>query len=58
MLIMENHGKIKKLCYKISVGTLKGQNMATGLQKRVGKQKFSFLFLTQNICCGYLKELH
>ena len=28
-----------------------------GLQIRVGTEKLFFLFLNQNICCGYSKEL-
>ena len=29
----------------------------TGLQISVRNQKLTFLFLSQNICCGYSKEL-
>ena len=46
----------KKIIYNCMLNFFLSKPVYTGLQIRVRTRKLFFLFLNQNICCGYSKE--
>ena len=54
IFITQGFGYNSQLIIVSRVGTL-GDNQ-TGLKSRVRNENLIFLFLNQNICCGYSKE--
>ena len=48
--------RVQPLPFLMCVHTVRAQTTLTGLKLRVRNENLIFLFLNQNICCGYSKE--